>query len=74
MPTNESSSIVCEGCDQVVPVNPYRLTYTDGTIEPRVYYCDDCADLARMNWNGETAAIERAPLVGNSNEKKGGNT
>ena len=34
----------------------YVVTYHDGTTEI-VSYCDDCADLARLDWNGETASI-----------------
>lgn len=48
----------CQGCDDYQPsVKRYRVTYHDGQSET-VEYCDGCAELARMDWNGETAAIE----------------
>lgn len=49
----------CEGCDGVCPgpVSPFRVTNHEGKAFV-VLYCADCADLARADWNGETAAIE----------------
>lgn len=35
----------------------YRVTGHDGA-EDVCEYCIDCADLARIDWNGETASIE----------------
>lgn len=50
----------CDGCDNDDrPVKPYDVTFTNGTTE-RCNYCDDCAGLAAMNYNGETAAIHPA--------------
>jgi hypothetical protein len=49
----------CVGCDSDGDVAQYDVTFTDGTTE-RCAYCSDCASLARMNWNGETAAIKEA--------------
>lgn len=46
----------CQGCDQDRETKPYNVTFTNGTTE-RVRYCDDCAGLAAMNYNGETASI-----------------
>lgn len=60
----------CDGCDGVseppvagsynasivLPTHAYVVTHHDGTSEP-VRYCDGCAELARCDWNGETAAI-----------------
>lgn len=59
--------VKCAGCDESVPVRPYDVTFTSGSIE-RVNYCDDCADLARMNWNGETAAIKGAAVGQSASE------
>lgn len=50
----------CEGCDGAVDggaIAKYRVQHHDGSTSD-VHYCDDCAELARMDWNGETAAIE----------------
>ena len=38
----------------------YRVTGHDGTVAI-CDYCPCCADLATVDWNGETAAIE--PLL-----------
>lgn len=47
----------CDGCDHPQPdLKPYRVTFHDGG-EQDVHYCGTCADLARMDWNGETRAI-----------------
>lgn len=48
----------CDGCDQTVAaVKACTITHHDGTTS-EARYCDDCIDLARVDWNGETAAIE----------------
>jgi hypothetical protein len=58
----------CQGCDEDQPdVTPYAITYNEhaGPLAGHsevVRYCDDCAALARVNWNGTTAAI--APVSG----------
>jgi len=51
----------CEGCDQDEKVAPYECRF-DGIDDPQeVVYCRECADLARMNWNGETISIR--PII-----------
>jgi hypothetical protein len=47
---------ICDGCCEPRETSPYDLTYLNRKSE-RVDYCDDCAGLVRMNFNGETAAI-----------------
>lgn len=48
----------CEADEgEVLPRAPYRVTGHDGSIVV-CCYCQDCADLAAIDWNGETAAIE----------------
>ena len=50
----------CNGCDQEQEgVRVYRAKFAGGDWET-VRYCPDCADLAEINWNGETDAIEPA--------------
>jgi hypothetical protein len=51
----------CEGCDETYDEHPkdvrdYLVTDHGGRTE-RVRYCLDCADLAAVDWNGETRAI-----------------
>lgn len=53
---NPLRNVTCNGCDEPRPTRSYDVTFTDGHAE-RCDYCDDCAALARMNWNGETAGI-----------------
>ena len=63
----------CDGCDHPIPaseaapfpltVKRYLVTHHDGG-ESDVYYCADCADLARMDWNGETKSIAPWPEEG----------
>ena len=38
----------------------YIVTYHSGDSEP-VRYCDECASLARRDWNGDTLALRCAP-------------
>lgn len=45
-------------CECGEPVEAYRVTGHDGT-ESVCHYCAECADLARIDWNGETAVIVR---------------
>ena len=47
-------TFVCE-CD-TPERRPYIVTGHDG-VDVVCRYCDDCAYLARVDWNGETAAI-----------------
>lgn len=47
----------CNGCDEQHACSSYDVTFVSGKRET-VRYCDDCAALARINWNGETAAIK----------------
>ncbi len=35
----------------------FLVTNTDGSKQV-CHYCHDCAELAKINWNGTTAAIE----------------
>jgi hypothetical protein len=57
------ASAECQGCSGHVEAGHalrcYLVTFESGKTET-VRYCDDCADLARMNWNGETASIKEA--------------
>jgi hypothetical protein len=46
----------CEGCDEVRDAKAYQVTSHEGVVSA-VRYCDDCRDLAKCDWNGETAAI-----------------
>lgn len=48
----------CDGCGETHPLKRYVVEYHDGGSDDEVYYCDDCADLAKMDWNGETKSIE----------------
>jgi hypothetical protein len=53
----------CQGCDDMQPgVKVYRARFRDvrGNLLPweTVRYCGDCADLAGIDWNGQTEAIE----------------
>jgi hypothetical protein len=50
----------CEGCEKHSDTKAYNVTSHAGSVA-LVWYCDDCADLAACDWNGETAAI--APLL-----------
>lgn len=53
----------CDGCGKDdAPTQRYRVTRHDGSTS-EASYCEDCAGLARIDWNGETKAIERAELV-----------
>ena len=50
----------CDGCeiwDDTTDVRAYRARFAGGDWE-EVWYCDECAALARINWNGETDAFE----------------
>lgn len=55
----EMAAAKCQGCDQCTPTRRYLVTFHNGTSE-HVRYCDDCASLARMDCNGETASIAEA--------------
>lgn len=49
----------CFGCDCDAPVRTYTITASDLCKEPGaksdVDYCEDCAELAAINWTGEIA-------------------
>lgn len=47
----------CVGCDDVHILRSYVVTHHGATEPEIVRYCDDCADLAAIDWNGETAEI-----------------
>lgn len=49
----------CEGPEEgeQLPRALYMVTGHDGS-RTVCCYCADCADLAAIDWNGETAAIE----------------
>lgn len=48
----------CNGCDQDQEgVKPYLARFIGADEEEPVEYCDGCAELARMNWNGCTESI-----------------
>ena len=57
----------CEGCegprDEPPDLGLYLVRFRDGH-SARVWYCDECADLARIDWNGETAGITPALAEG----------
>ena len=60
--TKIETVVACDGCSELTdscgPLGHYLVTFHDGgSGDP--YYCVDCADLARMDWNGETKSIER---------------
>ena len=46
----------CLGCDDCLPCARYEVTYHGGGKEI-VWYCEDCASLAEIDWNGETEEI-----------------
>ncbi len=49
----------CDGCDDSKSdVRVYRAKFSGSEQWETVRYCGDCADLAGINWNGETDAIE----------------
>lgn len=57
---------VCDGCEADEEVEPepiglakYLVTFHDGGSQICVY-CTDCADLAKVDYNGETRSIEAA--------------
>jgi hypothetical protein len=50
---------ICEGCDESRPTSLHLITRHNGTTV-RARYCADCAELARMDWNGETKSIAPA--------------
>jgi hypothetical protein len=58
-----NAHVVCDGCEGAVsdagPLKPYVVTSHEGE-KAHVLYCDDCRDLAKCDWNGETAAIQEA--------------
>ena len=59
----KQATIECMGCSDGYEhdgVSLYTVMHHDGTVDKGVRYCTDCADLARMDWNGETAGIEVA--------------
>ena len=47
----------CEGCDEMRHTDPYTVTGHDGTVDRGVMYCEECANLARADWNGNVATI-----------------
>ena len=50
----------CDGCDEEQPnVKSYVVTYHDDTTGP-ANYCEGCAELARMDWNGDTKGLTPA--------------
>lgn len=61
---NTLTSAFCLGClneDPPLAVRRYRIVDHGGQVS-NVLYCDDCAALARVDWNGETAEICEAPF------------
>ena len=48
-----------DGCDEAT-IKRYVVTNHEGQAAV-CEYCDDCAELAAADWNGETAAIVAAP-------------
>jgi len=53
----------CMGCDECCETLPYVLTLPSGDTET-VDYCEDCHDLALMDWSGEgctVSSVEVAP-------------
>lgn len=57
MTTTQNTAGHCEGCDQHVDrVRRYVVTRHDGS-QARADYCGECADLAAMDWNHDTAKI-----------------
>ena len=58
---NKPTTPICIGCSQGAdnspPTKQYKLTYKRGGTDVFAY-CDDCADLVRMDWTGEVARLE----------------
>lgn len=46
----------CDGCDETRPTKPFAVTHHNWARD----LVDYCADLARMDWNGESKRIEPA--------------
>jgi hypothetical protein len=47
----------CDGCNEDGhDLAEYLVEFHDGGSE-HCAYCDDCRDLAKMDWNGETKSI-----------------
>lgn len=63
-----SAPLPCAGCELTSHqaevagegLQAFRVTGFDGDVAERVLYCRTCAELAGVNWNGETARIEEA--------------
>lgn len=56
-PCDATEAPVCDGCDDTRATSRYVVTHHEGNTS-HVSYCDDCAALARADWNGETASIK----------------
>jgi hypothetical protein len=48
----------CNGCGYAGTTNRCKVTHHDDTTD-EVLYCDECLELARGDWNGETKSVER---------------
>lgn len=53
----------CIGCDEPLPVHPYRVTWDDGS-EHQVLYCVDCAADVKAGTCPQLIAIHELGTVG----------
>ncbi len=60
--SSASVDLACDGCETVTVLKRYLVTHHDDTTS-ECLYCDDCAALARCDWNGETKSIRAASLT-----------
>lgn len=58
-----SATLACQGCDTDQPTRRYSVLFTGATAREAVDYCEDCATLAAINWNGCTESIEPEPAA-----------
>jgi hypothetical protein len=51
----------CHGCDSIQPnVRTFAVQFENKATPDTVRYCPECAELAEMNFNGETVSIRPA--------------
>ena len=63
---NTTTPTECHGCENPgAAIRTYIVIYraSAGTSADTVRYCDTCADLGAIDWNGETAAIVPADAL-----------
>lgn len=60
MMNSNLKEVPCDGCAWTScagTLNRCKVTHHDNTADV-VLYCDECVELARCDWNGETQALE----------------